>query len=271
MDMSKTVYGVIGLVVAIVLISALAIPVMDDVALEKVTKSNIYDGVGYEYSDSVNIEFDSTAKTYTVNDGDAIPMASVNSVVLLDLNAYLYVSDDVNSFRYRASGEIATVSLSGDWTATLSSGTVTVTNASNSYTAEAAGVLHIDPTGSLLMNDRSALEYNTNKGADMYVLYPQSSGFYFGAGTVGDCTISNGTSTYDITAEITSNGDDSVKIGEASYTTSTYTNVVTYFIPIEYEAFEEGKSSMALLMSIIPLLLIISVVMGAVKLIGGRE
>lgn len=273
MDVGRTAYAVIGVVVAILLIAMFAIPVIEQASMDREVLSNEYTGLTYEMADSFTISYDSDATAFTI-DGETITKPSTDAPLLVADTGILNVNSSGNiMFRYYLDGAITSQNLTGSFTATFSDGNISITDTVGTYSVDTTPeIVGLSPSGDLLLNKRGEISVMANNSSDIVLYNVTSSGYQYGSGTVRDSTINyGGDQYYPVVVESTDEGNGSLNIGAATFTVGDSVFTVNYFVPIEYSVMVEGSGTTFTLLSIVPLLLIVGVLMMAVRLIGGRD
>lgn len=276
MEPGKIAYGILAVVVAIVIIASVAIPAVDEASKVPQAELNEYSGLTYDLDDEFSMSYDHTAGTYTIGDATLAKPGSKAPIVGADLLTINLNASGKNVLRYwDSSDEMVDVEMTGNWSLSMSSGIITITFGENTYTRNVTlPAIHLASEGAYLFNDKDAgfVNYNSNRTAECIPWIVTSSSYGFGVGTVANVDMNYGGSMYGVDVAITSNNNGSIAVGEAVMGPgSALERTVSYFIPIEYTIMVDGDGIESTLFSIIPLLLIVSALMIAVKLIGGRN
>lgn len=270
MDVKGTVFGVVGIVVGLIIISSLAIPTIIEVSGTQEVRVNDYTGPTFELDDAFVIEFDATTSALTV-DGSAVTIAADMPLVVTDAGMLNCNSTPAGVLAYYPDGEYQLVTMQGNWSATLADGVLTVTDTAGTYTQECTTAMRISADGDYLLNARnSGSEYLANVNSPIYVYNVTSTLYVYGSGTISEATVHYRNLIVDLDLVTEANSNDSTTVGAASFDANGDV-AVSYFIPIEYKVTVQDSGTSGVLFSIIPMLLIISLVMMAVRLVGGRN
>lgn len=280
MDMGKTVFGVVGLAVGIMLVAMLAIPVIEDVSFDRVYSDNDLEGVNrFDTGNTVMSHVAGGALTYTV---DGVTVTS-NAQQPVFVSPYVFILVGNSSADMRVADSYALLNL-GDtnWTLTVSGNTLTVVGEGDdtvdpidrTWTVNANRCLHLDTDGDYAVAKAGT---NFNEGRYAYAcaassgLYFIANGFVENSAIPGEAVIyPSGTDSVSVALTSTPAGDyNTFASASISYNSQSY--AATVVLPVDYYVNVEGAGSNSLLLSIIPVMLIIGIVMMAVRLIGGRE
>lgn len=271
MDVGKVAYGIIGLVVAILMIATLAIPTLDSVAKVPVQAENAYDGPLFDLDQDFVLEFDSDtnqlkAGSYTLTKPSTEFLLIGSPGGVLNLN-----SSGVFSAWYLDSDDaVQSTAMEGSWTATAADGSITIAATNETVTWDLGGdAIHLADDGAYLYDFKSQTGgYIINDSSRIVGFRATASQFQFGYGDAEVLTLttsSGGTVLAQVNAVEGTDGTKTIQnimVGETA---------ISYFVPVEYTKMVEGEGANFLLMSMIPTLLIISAVIMAVRLLGGRD
>lgn len=271
MDVGKVAYGVIGLVVAILMIATLAIPTLDSVAKVPVQAENAYDGPLFDLDQDFVLEFDSDtnqikAGSYTLTKPSTEFLMVGSPGGILNLNSagsfiVMYLDSD-DAFQ--------SATVEGSWTATAADGSITIAATNATVTWDLRGdAIHLADDGAYLYDFKSQTGgYIIDDSSKIVGFAATASQFRFGYGNAEVLTLESsngGTLLAQVNAVEGTDGTKTIQgitLGEAP---------ISYFVPVEYTKMVEGEGANFLLMSMIPTLLIISAVIMAVRLLGGRD
>lgn len=272
MDLKTSVFGVIGLVVAIIIIATLAIPALTDASMEREYATQNGSGsfdlgtFSYEYADSV----------LTVGDAALTPVGknifASESVKLQVFNTSAYV------FTYMNEGTAEAVTLGAAWTAELASdGTLTVVNDGTTYTTTTTpgNTIHQVVSGGKYVGLPSGGAY-ANNGIKAYFVGSNSTTSIIWASSN---LASSGSvlGSLNVSGDIVVSWDATTSDGKTLVANPTFTFnagspvALDAFVAAEYYTLVEGTGTNALLIGVIPMLLFIIPVMMAVRMIAGRE
>lgn len=298
--LSTVVYGVITLVVVVILISTIAIPVIEDAQKERYTALQNTDGrytsaVSNDLSmdivwDSSNQKISFGDKAFDVTFGSIVTIFYSDSLLLRIATSNIQLSDMKNDIH---KVDMSTLT---DSKITIENGAYTYSISSSTYTGTiASSALFLDDEGNygvytdvllssnLYANDDSVIYALIENGTDS-----QSRDVYVGfSGTVKDSLSSTFAYVYadskfnEATATVTNwtpvlEDKGYYKIGSVTAgvnydDVSSTIGMKTYFIPIEYTYISENDNMIIMLLGVIPLMLAIIPVMLAVQLITGSR
>ena len=272
MDMNKNVIvGIIAVTIAIIVIATVALPIIGDMEDEvkdvTVPTSDLRYGV---------VEEDGAIHTTIEIDGTTI---KVGDTTIQNATGTILWFTDMQTAYLSASGTVALVggtgstSLPGVTKVDINGNTVAVTATASQTLQNGNMLLALDPEGSYaLWNGTDNPKANT--GATVYAVGYSSSLGYLASGTLSasstpqSLTAVEGnqaaTVAFTLADEVYTLDADSVAFGSTSV---TYKGVIA---PIELNS-ELTDSTMSTLISVIPILLILSVVVGAVAMIAYRS
>lgn len=280
--LDSTATGVILVTISVMLIAMFAIPVIQDVSMEKsyetqtATENYALGAFETTYADSV----------FTV---DGTALASTPGIVFASDGGRISSTSGVFTLLY-GTVSTTTVTLGDTWSVAMnSSGEVTVVNGSDtiSFEADVDTALHrVGTPEEGFAPDYLRIpfdgELKANQG-ETIIGFGGASGFYtfmttknVASGSAEGFAITS-TSTAPSFADwmwsATPDGDGAYTVSDLSfeYNTQVYTSNLYVFVPTEYYVLVEGSGTFSMLMSIIPLLLIVAAVMVAVRLLAGRE
>lgn len=296
MNIDKSVFGVLSILVAVIVVATVAIPIVEDSSKDIRTSSN-NTTQRYMAADNTDVEIalNDDKSAYLIN-GYSAP---------LEYGIIYYVSDDIICFYGKASTTSPSLSIltssafytidkvvvsGGTCTGYDSAGEVamTIPSTGTQYAISESGTYgFFTPTTStpLIVNKDSIIfglvTKNLTSTSESSIAF---RGFY--KGTIDNLTLvaASDTATID-TANVTSSqllytdlGNDSYQITNRSLTiTATvsgeeYTGAgpLTIFAPIEYKIITQNDSAMISLLQIVPLLLLIVPVMMAIRMYSSR-
>lgn len=270
MDMGKSVFGVIGLAVMVLLVASLAVPAVEDIGYGR--DYSTQEGLAYFDEGEFVLAFaDSTLTSdgVTLTPAGVIIMASETAKIQRD------VSTGVYTLCYLDGTAVQQVTLGDTWTATLDGNVLSVDNGGTDIetTSRASETLHITgaegefiefTSGSVYAND-GVRSYFTGVNASFiswFVTSDVSSGQDVGV-------LNKGT---EVTATWTATtADGRTTVTSPTFTYNASSSPLVGFVSAEYYTLVEGSGTNAQLISIIPLMLFIVCLMAAVRLLSGRE
>lgn len=265
-DLGKMTVGVLTVVVAVVVIAMFAIPSIQDATMEKTY--NAQDGAA-DY-DSGAFAYSYASSTLTVDGASFTPPDG-----LLAFGESFKISNS-SGYKLAHGNPVTVVDLGDTWTATMDAhGSLTVVSGSNEVQIDAKpsetfhqvaadGEFVLIKEGAAKINLSSGVYSMTGNASSIAYLDMQKKtsgsydGLYYNASGSAEATW---------TWLLTDQGDGSFNL--SSLTFNTYDAV--FIVPSEYYTLSEGSGPTSALWSIVPLLLIISAVMIAVRLLAGRD
>lgn len=281
MDISKTSMGVVGLVVAVLIVATVAIPLADDLKVASPVEMD-NDSFSDRYSEVSAITVSSVDSTVTI--GGAAFETPANGTALILSDQFVLVYN--NGYFWRgvqdSSSAASTDALGAAWSFTLSSGTWTFNDGTNSYQGSVDVLFVIDDQGRFCLTDPSMVAY-ANRGAPAYLVnaaVSSGNGAYFAFGTLDDITagtdtgilvnhLGNSSGTMTWTANPV---DGAYSITSGAMTVGSTNLVLDTLVEVSYTAqIVSETGTYTTLIGVVITLLVIAPVMMAVRLIGGRE
>lgn len=281
MDISKTAFGVVGLVVAVLIVATVAIPLADDL---QVTSPVELENESYSerYSEVASITVSSVESAVTV--GGEVFETPANGTALILSDKFVLVYNDGYYWRgVEGSASVAsTDALGAAWSFTLSSGTWTFNDGTDTYQGTVGVLFVIDDDGRFCLTDPTMVAY-ADRGAPTYLVnaaVSSGNGAYFAFGTVDDVT--TGTDTGILVNHLgNSSGamtwtanpvDGAYAITAGAMTVGSTNLVLDTLVEVSYTAQVVSESgTYTMLIGVVITLLVIAPVMMAVRLIGGRD
>ena len=287
MNIDKSVFGVLSILVAVIIVATVAIPVIEDSSKDihstvQNTTQRYYATSSSDLSEDLTITLE-TDNIYTIN-GERYD-ASPNNIVMITDTGDMWILYGNNYNLYQKSDNYAQKSLGiGGSTTFYTDGTYKATKfAGVEYTGTFSNVIYPSKDGDLgyflnstaYADDASDVIFfsisNASYGAMFATKYKATgeevekivSPFANGAGvTLTDAAISYNSSDETI-ADNAINGL-TYKVGDTSYT------LRAFIAPLEYKTITENDSAMISILQIVPLLLLIVPVMMAVRMYSSR-
>lgn len=286
MNIDKSVFGVLSILVAVIIVATVAIPVIEDSSKDihstvQNTTQKYYATSSSDLSEDLTITLES-ASNYKIN-GESYDL-SLNNIVIITDTGDMWVIYANNYNLYQKSGNYAQRSLGiGGFTTFYTDGTYkATTSAGVEYTGTFGNVVYPSNDGDLgyfinstaYANDASDVIFFSISGSNgaMFAIEYKATGeevekivspFASGAGvTLTDAAISYNSSDETI-ADNAINGL-TYKVGDTSYT------LRSFIAPLEYKTITENDSAMISILQIVPLLLLIVPVMMAVRMYSSR-
>lgn len=273
MDLSKVTFGVIGLVVAVLLVALLAIPVVENVEITS-PEGRANEGYDFTMSEVSTVSASLADSVLTVNGETVTPNKMLYLALTPDV-ALTYVS---TSSAFCLAYEQTTVTLGDAWSFNLpASGSWTLVNGSDTVngTTSRAFVYAYDSDGTL--GCFSTVTPYVNSGETVLFTLPgvsQTSIVSVTSPAKESATIEFIGSDRDPT-QITwtaTQVDGAWVMSDVNYNVGGTDVTPRTIAAIDYTAkVVDDDNSMNLIISIVPLLLIVATVMMAVRLIGGRD
>lgn len=299
MNIDKSVFGVLSILVAIIVVATVAIPVIEDSSKEiKTTQNNVSER--YMMSEStvgeITIEATKTAGTFiingeskTINAGDYADFWCVltNNLFVRLYSTSSWVTFDglpVSSTNLGTTGKV--VINSEGWTVTVPSG-----SGAGTYTGTYDWICYPNEKGNYGLYRYSVSAAYVDNDATVFAI-KESPNVSEGVMTIptviwsgsidgGDNTKIAWDRTNNQTLDVSSSTDVYIKYsekGEISTKMSSVTveygdnsaTISTVIIPIEYHVITENDSAMISILQIVPLLLLIVPVMMAVRMYSSR-
>lgn len=287
MNIDKSVFGVLSILVAVIIVATVAIPVIEDSSKDihstvQNTTQKYYATSSSDLSEDLTITLESVSN-YKIN-GESYDL-NLNNIVIITDTGDIWVIYANNYNLYQKSGNYAQRSLGiGGSTTFYTDGTYkATTSAGVEYTGTFGNVVYPSNDGDLgyfinstaYANDASDVIFfsisNTSYGAMFAIKYKATgeevekivSPFASGA----EVTLSDAAISYDSTDEtIADNAINGLtyKVGDTSYT------LRAFIAPLEYKTITENDSAMISILQIVPLLLLIVPVMMAVRMYSSR-
>ena len=286
MNIDKSVFGVLSILVAVIIVATVAIPVIEDSSKDihstvQNTTQRYYATSSSDLSEDLTITLE-TDNTYTIN-GERYD-ASPNNIVMITDTGDMWVIYSNNYNLYQKSDNYAQRSLGiGGFTTFYTDGTYkATTSAGVEYTGTFSNVIYPSKDGDLgyflnstaYADDASDVIFFSISGTNgaMFAIKYKATGeevkkivspFASGAEvTLTDAAISYN-STDETIADNAINGL-TYKVGDTSYT------LRAFIAPLEYKTISENDSAMISILQIVPLLLLIVPVMMAVRMYSSR-
>lgn len=287
MDIGKTTYGIVGIVVALLMVSLFAIPVIEEAGYEREYKENTPFSNVYEY-DAESATIAMTADGLTIDgvlyDGSSLGLAAFADTWKVVLNGgvktvQIAMFDSNETYTDLSMAEGDTFAFDGKtWTMTVAASSTTYTGTHHEP------VLCYDKEGDYMVIPNSAQDepvtyhYRSDSPVVMsrtavgIVSYGETMNLASGEGTV---SIYSG-AVQDMPAPVTwttyDTDDGSVGLqtgGTLTYIGSEFS--ISFYIPIEYYVLVPGDGAASTLFGVVGLLLVVAVLMMAVRLMGVRE
>lgn len=287
MNIDKSVFGVLSILVAVIVVATVAIPVIEDSSKEihstvQNTAQKYYAKSSSDLSEDLTITLVSR-DNYTIN-GESYELNPNGVVIITDMgdmwilyndNYYLYQKINNHAFSSLSIGGSTTFYTDGTYVATTATGT--------EYTGTFGNVVYPSVDGDLgyffnttaYADDASDVIFfstSINNSGAMYAIKFKATGeevekivspFSSGA----EVTLTDLTMTYNAADEtIADNAIDGLtyRVGETEYTTKTF------IAPLEYKTITNKDSAMISILQIVPLLLLIVPVMMAIRMYSSR-
>lgn len=287
MNIDKSVFGVLSILVAVIIVATVAIPVIEDSSKDihstvQNTTQKYYATSSSDLSEDLTITLESTSN-YKIN-GESYDL-SLNNIVIITDTGDMWVIYANNYNLYQKSSNYAQRSLGiGGYTTFYTDGTYkATTSAGVEYTGTFGNVVYPSNDGDLgyfinstaYANDASDVIFfsisNASYGAMFAIKYKATgeevekivSPFASGA----EVTLTDAAISYDSTDEtIADNAINGLtyKVSDTSYT------LRAFIAPLEYKTITENDSAMISILQIVPLLLLIVPVMMAVRMYSSR-
>lgn len=286
MNIDKSVFGVLSILVAVIVVATVAIPVIEDSSKDihstvQNTTQKYYATSSGDLSEDLTITLEST-NSYTIN-GESYDL-NINSIVMITDTGDMWViyGNNYNLYQKNSSyiqrslgiGGSTTFYTDGTYKATTSAGveyTGTFGNViypsndgdlgyflnSTAYADDASDIIFFSISGS--NGAMFAIEYKATGEEVEKIVSPFASG--------AEVTLSDAAISYNSTDEtIADNAINGLtyKVGDTSYTVSSF------IAPLEYKTITENDSAMISILQIVPLLLLIVPVMMAVRMYSSR-
>lgn len=286
MELNKIPTLVVGLVVAILIVTVVAIPIIDDASKDihstvQNTTQKYYATSSGDLSEDLTITLESTNK-YTIN-GESYDY--INNIVIITDTGDMWVIYGDNYNLYQKSGNYAQRSLLvGGSTTFYTDGTYKATTSSGTeYTGTFGNVIYPSKDGDLgyflnttaYVDDASdviffsitasngamfAIEYKATGEEVEKIVSPYASGTEV---TLTDAAISYN-STDETIADNAINGL-TYKVGDTSYT------LRSFIAPLNYKTITNNDSAVISIINIIPIVLIVSMLVSIVGMIFVRS
>lgn len=299
MNIDKSVFGVLSILVAVIVVATVAIPVIEDSSKEiKTTQNNVSER--YMMSEStvgeITIEATETAGTFiingeskTINAGDYSDFWCVltNNLFVRLYSTSSWVTFDGLPVSFTNLGTTGKVVINSEgWTVTVPSGsgagTYTGTYDWICYPNEKGnyGLYRYSVNGAYVDNDATVFAIKESPNASEGVMTIPSV-IWSGSIDGGDNTKIAWDRTNNQTLDVSSSTNVYIKYsekGEISTKMSSVTveygdnsaTISTVIIPIEYHVITENDSAMISILQIVPLLLLIVPVMMAIRMYSSR-
>lgn len=288
MDLSKTVYAIIGVLVAVLVIATVAVPIVDESSKSISTSVNNANAV-YAVAmtdDTLTLEVvNKAASEYKLNGVTVHPTEDeYNSFYLIaGKNVFMRLYSDGIYARHNAQS----LSIQDGYVFSASGGTWTLKNGDSVIATDTYDVLYYPSEGGTYGIYRSASEW-IDKGAQ-YLAWKEglttsteAPSTVTGPITVawgtygGDSTISSWSSettkvNSTLSINVSEEGDLADKVSFSVVYNGNTTQLATVIAPISYHVITEENSSQIALLGAVVLMLFIVPVMMAVRMISGRD
>lgn len=294
MNIDKSVFGVLSILVAVIVVATVAIPVIEDSQskiYEVELNTNEFFTVQTEIS-PIEINFvDPATGTFVINGVDA-KIGEGNYKIdfrLFGDSINLYIKSNYSVLIDSAAGS-RTVIVSGATFTVDSEGAWTLSSGSNTITGTTTMLVYSDPNGTY--------GYYSSNGYEKGLYITKGNTAYI-SGNVSDVSLfckavisESGITDADVVFAIESSGstatetgktisstitttpiDDnnfSLKVTSAEFTVDGVSATANIYLPIEYKSTTNESRTMVSILSIIPLLLLIVPVMMAVRMYSSR-
>lgn len=279
MDVGKTAYGVIGVVIAVLMVATLGVPLLDDLAVVPEERSN----TGYVdlYSESTAVSIVAASSAVTI-DGDEFTPATTVRILVASPSFTLFHSG--GSYHWTGvtvdGGNSGTLSADA-WTFGVSGGTWSLNDGTNTYTGSISLMHVLDADGSKALIPSTGVAY-AQSSADSFIVLATIGGagptsvfneiesLSAGAQSV---KIQVGSNINTIDAEWKASESDRVwALSEGVVSTPAYSLNFSVLVDLDYTAMVPDRdSTTSTLIGVTITLLVIVPVMMAVRLIGGKE
>ncbi len=286
MNIDKSVFGVLSILVAVIIVATVAIPVIEDSSKDiqttvQNTAQKYYATSSGDLTEDLTITLEANNR-YTIN-GESYSLTVANIAIITDTGD-LWVLYANNYNLYQKSNNHVSVSLSiGGSTTFYTDGTYKATSSTGTeYTGTFNNVIYPSTDGDLgyflnttaYADDTSDIIFfsiSANNGALFAIDYKATgeevekivSPFASGA----EVTLTDVAISYDSTDEtIADNAINGLtyKVGDTSYT------INSFIAPLGYKTVTNKDSAMISILQIVPLLLLIVPVMMAVRMYSSR-
>lgn len=287
MDVGKTTYGIVGIVVALLMVSLFAIPVIEEAGYEREYKENTPFSNVYE-CDAESATIAMTADGLTIDgvlyDGSSLGLAAFADTWKVILNGgvktvQVAMFDSNETYTDLSMAEGDTFAFDGKtWTMTVAASSTTYTGTHHEpvlcYDKEGDYMVipNTVPDEPVTYHYRSDSPVVMARTATGIVSYGETVNLASGEGTV---SIYSG-AVQDMPAPVTwttyDTDDGSVGLqtgGTLTYNGSEFS--ISFYIPIEYYVLVPGDGTASTLFGVVGLLLVVAVLMMAVRLMGVRE
>lgn len=280
MDMTKTVYGIVGVVLGILLIAALVIPVVEETGYTKIYEDNADSNYRYDIVSELTLTFDGTAlQPY----GAAASLPTSTTVMATDTLRVVHTTENTLFLRYYANATSTQLEMAAGDSITMARGVATIDFANEStadvtlpysgdiISYDVAGdyiSIRDEMTGALLCNSDSKVYFVT--GATGFLGYAEINKIASGSGSM-EVRATGSTSSIDFTWSAVADDKSVYTVSSPSLTVNDTEYKPAFFVPFQYYELEKGDSMTSTLFSVVPLLLIVAVLMVAVRMIGGRD
>lgn len=281
MDMGRTVFGVIGLTVAVILVAVLAIPVLDEASKDRSIQVN--DG-SYFYSGG-EFEMVKSDSSFTVDSQVLTYPTATAQLAFSDVFAVThYPSTSSTIMVYVEDGALVKKTLADSWSLSMNaSGSWTLTEGETTVTGDAGkSVKHLstqaDADYVYFRSSNSEATVFVNMGSDIIAV--SATDYFLAVAETSNPAVetfdgkmynASGETDIDVNMVAVDQGNGSYSISSVQIVSSTNTYDANLYVPIEYYVLVDGTSTSALIFGIIPVLLIVGVVMMAVRMLGGRD
>lgn len=295
MNIDKSVFGILSILVAVIVVATVAIPVIED------SQSKIYE-VGLNTNEfftvqteisPIKIDFvDTTTGTFAINGVDAKVGEGDYKIDfrLFGDTFYLYIRSDY-SVLIDSVTESRTTLVSGATLNVDSEGAWTLSSGSNNITGTTTKIIYTDPNGTYGYYSSSGYGKGLyiTKGNTAYLTGSVSDTSFFCKAVISESGItdadvifaieSSGGSTATesvktVSSTITTTPIDdnnfSLKVTSAELTADGVSATANIYLPIEYKSTTNESRTMVSILSIIPLLLLIVPVMMVVRMYSSR-